>query len=94
MTNLKVKKKKNLQAIFIHSYLGYSSLSSKSIVEDLRFGAFDNGLDGTEKTGVNLFARPLGNVVYLMASQITTSEGIQQCENAFLKAIKKHSLKN
>ncbi|KAG1470417.1 hypothetical protein G6F56_002700 [Rhizopus delemar] len=73
---------------------GYSSLSSKSIVEDLRFGAFDNGLDGTEKTGVNLFARPLGNVVYLMASQITTSEGIQQCENAFLKAIKKHSLKN
>ncbi|KAI9246371.1 pyridoxal phosphate-dependent transferase [Sporodiniella umbellata] len=77
----------------VESLLGYGSLTSKSIVEDLRHGVFNNGLDGTEKTGVNLFARPLGNVVYLMASQVTTPQGIHQCEKAFLKAIKTHSSK-
>ncbi|KAG1500891.1 hypothetical protein G6F54_003409 [Rhizopus delemar] len=70
--------------------LGYGSLASKSIVEDLRFGTFKNGFDGTEKTGINLFARPLGNVVYLMTSQITTPQHVRQCEQAFLEAIEKN----
>jgi dethiobiotin synthetase/adenosylmethionine--8-amino-7-oxononanoate aminotransferase len=71
-------------------YIGYGSLASKSIVEDLRFGTFKNGFDGTEKTGINLFARPLGNVVYLMTSQITTPQHVRQCEQAFLEAIEKN----
>ncbi|CEG65135.1 hypothetical protein RMATCC62417_01987 [Rhizopus microsporus] len=70
---------------------GYGSLASKSIVEHLRSGVFKNGFDGTERAGVNLFARPLGNVVYLMTSQVTTPEGVRQCEQAFLEAIEKHN---
>lgn len=67
---------------------GYSSSVSKSIIQNLRSGQFKNGFDGTTETGVNLFARPLGNIVYLMTSQITTQERVQQCEHALLETLK------
>lgn len=39
----------------------------------MRYGDF-------ESQGINLFARPLGNVIYLMTSQITTPERVRKCE--------------
>lgn len=60
--------------------IGYGSLASKSIAEYLRFEAFKNGFDGIEKTGINLFAKPLGNIVYFVISQITTTQHVHQCE--------------
>lgn len=67
---------------------GYGSSVSKSIIQNLRSGKFKNGFDGTTETGVNLFARPLGNIVYLMTSQITTQERVHQCEQALLETLK------
>ncbi|KAL0142508.1 pyridoxal phosphate-dependent transferase [Mucor lusitanicus] len=67
---------------------GYGSSVSKSIIQNLRSGQFKNGFDGTTETGVNLFARPLGNIVYLMTSQITTQERVHQCEQALLETLK------
>lgn len=60
---------------------------SKSIIQHLRSGQFTNGLDNTVETGINLFARPLGNVIYLMTSQITTQERVRQCEQALLETL-------
>jgi dethiobiotin synthetase/adenosylmethionine--8-amino-7-oxononanoate aminotransferase len=56
----------------------------------LRNGEFKNGFDGTTATGVNLFARPLGNVIYLMTSQITTKQGVRECEQALLDSLQKN----
>lgn len=67
---------------------GYGSAVSKSVIQNLRSGQFKNGIDGTFETGVNLFARPLGNIVYLMTSQITTKERVRQCEQALLDTLK------
>ncbi|KAI8991083.1 pyridoxal phosphate-dependent transferase [Mycotypha africana] len=71
---------------------GYGSSVSASIIQKLRSAHYKNGLDGTPETGIHLFARPLGNVIYLMASQITTPERIQQCEMALLETLKQTSL--
>ncbi|KAI8641784.1 pyridoxal phosphate-dependent transferase [Parasitella parasitica] len=68
---------------------GYGSSVSKSVIRNLRSGRFKNGFDGTVETGINLFARPLGNIVYLMTSQITTQERVQQCEQALLETLQK-----
>lgn len=68
---------------------GYGSAVSKSVIQNLRNGKFKNGFDGTTETGVNLFARPLGNVIYLMTSQITTKQGVKECEQALFETLKK-----
>ncbi|KAI7896454.1 pyridoxal phosphate-dependent transferase [Mucor mucedo] len=68
---------------------GYSSSVSKSVIKNLRSGKFKNGFDGTAETGVNLFARPLGNIIYLMTSQVTTQQGVRQCEQALLETLQK-----
>lgn len=68
---------------------GYSSSVSKSIIQNLRSAEFKNGFDGTSETGVNLFARPLGNIIYLMTSQVTTQQGVRQCEQALLETLQK-----
>ncbi|KAI8364577.1 pyridoxal phosphate-dependent transferase [Blakeslea trispora] len=59
---------------------GYSSSVSKSVIQQLRSGVFKSGSN-------NLFARPLGNVVYLMTSQITTQENVRACEMALLETL-------
>ncbi|KAL1921314.1 uncharacterized protein VTP21DRAFT_11030 [Calcarisporiella thermophila] len=51
--------------------IGYASTASKSIVQALRNPAEDQ---------LAVFARPLGNVVYLMASQITPSAQLRRIE--------------
>ncbi|KAI9470567.1 MAG: pyridoxal phosphate-dependent transferase [Benjaminiella poitrasii] len=66
---------------------GYGSNVSKSVIENLRSGQFKNGFDKTAETGINLFARPLGNVIYLMTSQITTLDRVRQCEKALLETL-------
>ena len=54
---------------------GYGSTIAKSILQKMRHGNFDhNG------AGINLFVRPLGNVIYLMTSQTTTPERVRLCE--------------
>ncbi|KAI9269771.1 pyridoxal phosphate-dependent transferase [Helicostylum pulchrum] len=68
---------------------GYGSSVSKSIIQNLRSGQFTNGFDSTPETGVNLFARPLGNIIYLMTSQVTTQQGVRQCEQALLETLQK-----
>ncbi|ORX57484.1 PLP-dependent transferase [Hesseltinella vesiculosa] len=63
---------------------GYGSGVSASVIQKLRQGRF---LDNTG-VNVNLFARPLGNVVYLMTSQITTPDDVGLCERMLLSALK------
>ncbi|KAI9026617.1 pyridoxal phosphate-dependent transferase [Phycomyces nitens] len=63
------------------SNTGYSSMKSQNIVQDLRNGQFSEG--------INLFVRPLGNIVYLMTSQITTKENVRQCERLFLECLER-----
>ncbi|OAD80011.1 hypothetical protein PHYBLDRAFT_15016 [Phycomyces blakesleeanus NRRL 1555(-)] len=60
---------------------GYGSMTSQNIVQDLRNGQFTEG--------INLFVRPLGNIVYLMTSQITTQENVRQCERLFLECLER-----
>ena len=52
------------------SRLGYASQASIDIIRALR----------TEQGG-NIFARPLGNVIYFMATQETPTDRIQQVLN-------------
>lgn len=66
---------------------GYSSTASESVSQRLRTGEFQNGFDGTTEFGINLICRPIGNVIYLMASQVTTQLGIRQCEQALLETL-------
>ncbi|KAI8074706.1 adenosylmethionine-8-amino-7-oxononanoate transaminase [Gongronella butleri] len=63
---------------------GYGSTVSASIIQQLRHGQF---LDNAG-VNVNLFARPLGNVIYLMTSQITTPDEVAVCERILLSALK------
>ncbi|KAI9320392.1 hypothetical protein BX666DRAFT_2080705 [Dichotomocladium elegans] len=58
---------------------GYGSAISKSIIQEMRHGQFD--------AGINLFARPLGNVIYLMTSQTTTPERVRICESILIKCL-------
>ncbi|ORY98514.1 pyridoxal phosphate-dependent transferase [Syncephalastrum racemosum] len=60
---------------------GYSSFISQSIIQKMRYGDF-------ESQGINLFARPLGNVIYLMTSQITTPERVRKCEEILFDCLK------
>ena len=62
---------------------GYGSSVSKSVIQQLRSGVF------RDEASIHLFARPLGNVVYLMTSQITTQESVRECELALLETLKK-----
>ncbi|KAG0173475.1 hypothetical protein DFQ28_007128 [Apophysomyces sp. BC1034] len=60
---------------------GYGSMISQSIIQRMRHGHFENA------GGIQLFARPLGNIVYLMTSQITTPERVRQCEQILLECL-------
>ncbi|KAI9302872.1 pyridoxal phosphate-dependent transferase [Cunninghamella echinulata] len=62
---------------------GYGSSVSASVIDQLRHGAFLN----QSGTSINLFARPLGNVIYLMTSQITTPNDVQECERILLSCL-------
>ncbi|CAO3611438.1 unnamed protein product [Cunninghamella blakesleeana] len=62
---------------------GYGSSVSASIIDQLRHGVF---LDQSG-TNINLFARPLGNVIYLMTSQITTQKDVKECERILLSVL-------
>ncbi|KAI8983017.1 pyridoxal phosphate-dependent transferase [Pilobolus umbonatus] len=63
---------------------GYGSSVSSDIIQKLRKTEFkiDN-----EETGISLYARPLGNIIYLMTSQITTPERVALCEKAILQTL-------
>ncbi|KAI8384266.1 pyridoxal phosphate-dependent transferase [Radiomyces spectabilis] len=67
---------------------GYGSTASQSIVQSMRRNVFtENGSEAT----INLFARPLGNIIYLMTSQISTPERVRQCERILLQCIQSSS---
>lgn len=68
---------------FFLGVLGYGSAVSTSVIQQLRHG------DYTDASGssINLFARPLGNVIYLMTSQITTPTDVQECERILLSSL-------
>ncbi|CAM0142089.1 hypothetical protein VKS41_004208 [Umbelopsis sp. WA50703] len=59
---------------------GYTSKASANIIQKLRHHNF-------EHTNINMFARPLGNVIYMMASQRTTPEQIQVLEKTLLQCL-------
>lgn len=59
--------------------IGYGSVVAKSILHEMRHGQFDSD--------INLFVRPLGNVIYLMTSQITTADRVNKCEEILLKCL-------
>ncbi|ORZ20477.1 pyridoxal phosphate-dependent transferase [Absidia repens] len=63
--------------------LGYSSAVSASVIQQLRHGDYVNA----SGTSVNLFARPLGNVIYLMTSQVSTPKDVQECEKILLSCL-------
>ncbi|KAI7871575.1 pyridoxal phosphate-dependent transferase [Spinellus fusiger] len=58
---------------------GYGSEISQSLVQKMRTDVFADG--------INLYARPLGNIVYLMTSQITTPERVRQCERILMECL-------
>ncbi|KAI9496590.1 hypothetical protein BDB00DRAFT_807931 [Zychaea mexicana] len=62
---------------------GYNSMISKNIIQKMRHGDFDEG----NGAGINLFARPLGNVIYLMTSQITTPDRVRKCEDILFECL-------
>ncbi|KAI8092792.1 pyridoxal phosphate-dependent transferase [Halteromyces radiatus] len=62
---------------------GYGSAVSASVIQQLRHG---NYLDAAG-TNINLFARPLGNVIYLMTSQVTSAKDIEECERILLSTL-------
>ncbi|KAI9268299.1 pyridoxal phosphate-dependent transferase [Phascolomyces articulosus] len=62
---------------------GYNSMISKNIIHSMRHADFDQG----HGAGINLFARPLGNVIYLMTSQTTTPERVRQCEDILFQCL-------
>ncbi|KAI9288957.1 pyridoxal phosphate-dependent transferase [Umbelopsis sp. AD052] len=59
---------------------GYTSAASANIVAKMRNHQF-------EHTNINMFARPLGNVVYVMASQRTQPEQIKVLEQTLLQCL-------
>lgn len=81
------KRCRKLNEIFFRK--GYCSTASEHVSQKLRTGTFKNGFDGTSEHGINLICRPIGNVIYLMGSQVTTQEGIRQCEVALLDTLQK-----
>ncbi|ORX95777.1 PLP-dependent transferase [Basidiobolus meristosporus CBS 931.73] len=57
---------------------GYTSNVSKEFIQHIR------NIDDS----IQVFARPLGNVVYVMGSIVTTPEQVKQLENTILSALK------
>lgn len=66
--------------ILIPVFIGYTSKASVNIIQKLRHHNF-------EHTDINMFARPLGNVIYMMASQRTKPEQIQVLEKTLLQCL-------
>ncbi len=62
---------------------GYSSNAALGLRNALATGD-ENGLNGPW----NIHSRVLGNVLYLMASQKTTEQGVQQISNLLLESLK------
>ncbi|KAI8336603.1 pyridoxal phosphate-dependent transferase [Chlamydoabsidia padenii] len=62
---------------------GYGSAVSASVIQKLRHGDYANA----SGTSINLFARPLGNVIYLMTSQVTTPADVKECERILLSTL-------
>lgn len=62
---------------------GYASLMSQEVQRKMR----DLREDGDE-TEVAIFGRPLGNVVYMIASQVSTREQLNKVENILLRTLK------
>ncbi|OZJ04714.1 hypothetical protein BZG36_01813 [Bifiguratus adelaidae] len=58
---------------------GYSSFLSQGLIDQFRHQA--------NRHNVNIFARPLGNVVYLMCSQISTRHGLSKIEDILVDAL-------
>lgn len=89
MSRAKVSKREvtreTVQIYLEQCNIGYGSFISQSIIQNMRYGLFAE--DGLAGSGINLFARPLGNVIYLMTSQITTPERVKQCEQILLKCL-------
>lgn len=65
--------------LLTYNLIGYGSVVAKSILHEMRHGQFDSD--------INLFVRPLGNVIYLMTSQITTADRVNKCEDILLKCL-------
>ncbi|KAI8583664.1 hypothetical protein K450DRAFT_222199 [Umbelopsis ramanniana AG] len=59
---------------------GYTSAASAKIIAKMRSHEF-------EHTNINMFARPLGNVIYVMASQRTRPEQIKVLEQTLLQCL-------
>ncbi|KAG0044167.1 hypothetical protein BGZ83_010587 [Gryganskiella cystojenkinii] len=62
---------------------GYASQMSQEVqrkMRDLR--------DEADETEVAIFGRPLGNVVYMIASQVSTREQLNKVENILLRTLK------
>lgn len=72
-------RKSHDEHVFLTSLIGYGSVVAKSILHEMRHGQFDSD--------INLFVRPLGNVIYLMTSQITTTDRVNKCEEILLKCL-------
>ncbi|KAI7852566.1 hypothetical protein BDC45DRAFT_443690 [Circinella umbellata] len=66
---------------------GYNSMISKNIIHKMRHGDFDYQGTGAN---INLFARPLGNVIYLMTSQTTTPERVRKCEEILFDCLENY----
>ncbi|KAI8598650.1 pyridoxal phosphate-dependent transferase [Dissophora ornata] len=61
---------------------GYASLLSQEVQRQLR----DKGHEDSN-TEVAIFGRPLGNVVYVIASQVSTREQLAKVENTLLRSL-------
>lgn len=61
---------------------GYASLVSQQVQRRLREKEHDDS-----ETEVAIFGRPLGNVVYMIASQVSTREQLAKVENILLRTL-------
>ncbi|KAF8978198.1 hypothetical protein BGZ46_006736 [Entomortierella lignicola] len=61
---------------------GYASLVSQQVQRKLREKNHEDS-----ETEVAIFGRPLGNVVYMIASQVSTREQLSKVENILLRAL-------
>ncbi|KAF9182025.1 hypothetical protein BGZ50_005195 [Haplosporangium sp. Z 11] len=61
---------------------GYASLLSQKVQEKMREKNHEDN-----EAEVAIFGRPLGNVVYMIASQVSTREQLAKVENTLLRAL-------
>ncbi|KAG0006967.1 hypothetical protein BGZ65_000991 [Modicella reniformis] len=66
----------------INGSSGYASLISQQVQKRLREKEHDDC-----ETEVSIFGRPLGNVVYVIASQVSTREQLAKVENILLRTL-------